>query len=165
MNVFRCRRLAVALLGVLALVPAPPARGQADDLLKLEASVEPRRLSRGEEGRVVLKLTVPEGILISPEPAFLIVFDPLPDIVFPKTFFTASDLGLEVIEDAAGTRLNLARPVVVPFSVGLEARRGSHILAGRIKFVARSLAEGWCLKSSAKFSAPFVTRATVRQKR
>ncbi len=164
MNVFRCRRLAAALLGVLALASAPPVESQGDDLLKLEASVEPRRLSRGEAGNVILKLTVPEGIIISPEPAFLITFEPLPDIVFPKTFFTASDLGLEVIEDGAGTRLNMARPVAVPFSVALEARRGGHILAGRIKFVARSKTEGWCLKSSAKFSAPFVTRSTVRKK-
>lgn len=165
MDIGRLKRLAGALLGVLALVPAPPARGQGEDLIKLEAAVEPRRLSRGEAARVVLKLTVPEGVFVSPEPAFLIVFDSLPDVVFPKTFFTASDLGLEVVEDAAGARLSLDRPIAVPFSVGPEARRGSHILAGRIKFVARSAADGWCLKSSAKFSAPFVTRAAVRPKR
>ena len=164
MNVYRCLRPAVALLGVLVLSCVPPLRCQGDNLLKLEASVEPRRLSRGEAGKVILKLTVPAGIIISPEPAFLITFEPLPDVVFPKTFFTASDLGLEVIEDGAGIRLNVARPVAVPFSVDLEARRGSHILAGRIKFVARSQAGGWCLKSSAKFSAPFVTRSTVRKK-
>jgi hypothetical protein len=164
MNVFRCRRLAGAFLGVLALACVPPAGGQGDDLLKLEATVEPRRLSRGEAGKVILKLTVPEGVIISPEPAFLITFEPLPDIVFPKTFFTASDLGLEVIEDGSGIRLNVARPVAVPSSVGLEARRGGHILAGRIKFVARSRTAGWCLKSSAKFSAPFVTRSTIRKK-
>lgn len=165
MNAFRFRRPVGALLCFLTLACVPSLRGQADDLLRLEASVEPRRLSRGAEGKVILRITVPKGVIISPEPAFLITFDPLPDVVFPKTFFTASDLGLEVIEDEGGTRLNAAPPVAVPFSVNPDARRGSHILAGRIKFVARNPAEGWCLKSSAKFSAPFVTLSTVAKKR
>lgn len=130
----------------------------ADDLLKIEASIRPKSLSRGEEGKVVLKVTTGPGITLSPHPSFTIEFAPCPELVFPKDFYTHSDLDMEVLEDSEETFLDTSRPVEIPFTVSLQARRGSHILKGKVKYFAFSKKEGWCLKDTAKFSVSFSTR-------
>ncbi len=131
----------------------------------MESSINPRQLSRGQEGKIILKLSIKEGIIISPLPDFIIEFTPQEDIVFPKNFFTASDLNLGVLEEGGESALDLSKPVEIPFTISLQAKRGSHILDGRIKYFARSREEDWCLKSSAKFSASFSTWSSVAKKK
>ncbi len=136
-----------------------------EDFLGVEASVVPRRLSRGEEGDVVIKLSLKEGVLISPYPDFIIEFEPCPALVFPKNFFTASDLEIEVLEKDGEKCLDFKNPVKIPFTVSLEAKKGSSILEGRIKYFARSTKEGWCIKHTARFFVPFATRAGLAKKK
>jgi hypothetical protein len=142
----------------------PLLRAQ-EDFLKIEASVIPRRLSRGEEGVVLLKLSLREGISVSPHPDFIIEFKPCEELVFPKNFFTASDLGIEAQEADGEEYLDLRDPVKIPFTVSLEAKKGSHILEGRIKYFARSKGEGWCVRNTAKFYVAFSTRSAVVKKK
>ncbi len=130
-----------------------------EELLRIEASVHPRRLARGEEGRVILKLSLPEGVVISPHPDFVIEFKPLAEVIFPKPFFAASDLAIGVEEKDGEECLDLGNPVKIPFTVSPEARKGSYILEGRIKYYARSKSEGWLVKNTAKFFVAFSTRA------
>jgi hypothetical protein len=137
---------------------------QEEDLLKVDSSILPQRLSRGEEGKVILKISVKEAILISPHPSFTIEFNPTNELVFPKNFFTASDLGIEALEDKTGESLNLRKPIEIPFTVSLEAKRGSHILEGKVKYFASSPKEVWCLKNTTKFSVAFFTRLSVKKK-
>ena len=148
----------IVLLACLAFLS-----GQ-EDFLKVEASVVPRRLVRGEEGKVEVKLSVPGGVSISPYPDFIIEFKPCAELVFPKNFFTATDLEVEVIDDDGEKSLDFKEPLKIPFTVHPEAKTGSHILEGKIKYFARSRKEGWCVKSTAKFFVPFATRA-ARAKR
>jgi hypothetical protein len=137
---------------------------QEEDLLKVDSSILPQRLSRGEEGKVVLKISVKEAILISPHPSFIIEFNPTNELIFPKNFFTASDLGIETLEEKTGEYLNLQKPITIPFTVSSDATRGSHILEGKVKYFASSRKEGWCLKNTAKFSVTFFTRLSVKKK-
>jgi len=146
-------------LGILCLL------GAQEDFLKVEASIVPRRLSRGEEGTVILKLSLQEGIVVSPKPDFTIEFKPCPEIVFPKNFFTATDLGIETKEQDGEEVLDLQEAIRVPFTVSEGAEKGSHILEGRVKYFARSQDGEWCVKTSAKFFVPFFTRsASVKKK-
>jgi hypothetical protein len=151
--------------GLLALAAPPIALPQDENLLKIECSVAPKRLSRGEEGNALIKLVVREGVLISAQPAFIIDFIPVPEISFPKNFFTASDLDIDVIETPDGTFLDLTKPVAIPFTIATDAKPGGHILEGRIKYFARSPAEGWCYKTTSKFSVAFSTRSTLIRKK
>jgi hypothetical protein len=144
---------ALASAGLLIFFLVCP--GQENELLKVESAINPRKLIRGQEGKVTLKLSIKEGIRISPQPDFIIEFSPVENIIFPKNFFTASDLNIEILEEKGENFLNLTEAIEIPFSISLQARRGSHILEGRIKYFARSKKEGWCLKSNAKFSAAF----------
>ncbi|MBN2199461.1 MAG: hypothetical protein JW747_06370 [Candidatus Aminicenantes bacterium] len=150
----------IFVLGMAAACLAVRAglHAAADDLLKIEASVRPKSLSRGEEGNVVLRVTAGEGISLSPHPSFTIEFSPCPELVFPKKSYTHSDLDIEVLEDEEGKSLNMSDPVEIPFTVSLQAKRGSHILQGKVKYFAYSKKEGWCLKDTAKFSVSFSTR-------
>jgi len=133
--------------------------------LKVDASISPRYLSRGEEGKVVLRIALAEGITISPQPSFIIECEPSYELIFPKDFFTASDLEIEIIEESGEEFLNLEDPIEIPFTVSLDAKRGNHSFVGKIKYFAFSKQEGWCLKSTAKFSASFYTRSTrIRKK-
>jgi hypothetical protein len=136
-----------------------------EDCLKVNASIIPRYLSRGQEGKVVLNITLAEGITINPQPSFIIECDPSYELIFPKDFFTASDLEIEIIEETGEESLDLEEPIDIPFTVSLEAKRGNHSFSGRIKYFAFSEQEGWCLKSTAKFSASFYTRNTRIKKK
>jgi hypothetical protein len=153
------------LLSALAFVLlwAPPGDAQ-EELLRIEASAVPRRLSRGEEGHVVLKLGVEAGITVSPHPEFIVEFKPCEEIIFPKNFFTATDLGVATLEKDGQPYLSFDQPLRIPLTVSPKARRGSYILEGRIKYCALSTAEGWCVKNTAKFYVAYSTRATAAAK-
>ena len=125
----------------------------------------PRRLSRGDEGSVVLKLAVEKGITVSPHPEFIVEFKPSDELIFPKNFFTASDLGVITLEKDGEQYLSFDKPLKIPLTVSPKARSGSYILAGRIKYCARSAAEGWCVKNTAKFYVAYATRAAAVAKK
>lgn len=157
------KRSILPLIGIVIIAFFLSAR--EDDSLKVQASINPKRLYRSQEGKVSLKLSLKEGITISPQPSFVIEFDPSDELNFPKNFFTASDLEIETVEEDGEETLNLEMPIEIPFSVKLEARRGNHVLRGKVKYFARCRKEGWCLKSSTDFSVSFYTRQTAIQKK
>ncbi len=136
-----------------------------EDFLKIEASVIPRKLSRGEEGVIFLKLGLQEGITVSPHPDFIIELKPSEGLVFPKNFYAASDLGIDAVEADGEEYLDLEEPIKIPFTVSPEAKKGSHILEGRIKYFARSKKEGWCVRNTAKFFVSCFTRSSVVKKK
>jgi len=161
-KVVTLRKYGLLLVFSFLLVIASPA--VEENPLKIKASVEPQRLSRAQEGMIVLELTTDKGITISPQPSFIIEFDPCEELIFPKNFFTSSDLGIEVLEDNGLEYLNLKDPVEISFTVNEEAKRGSHTLQGKIKYFACSQ-NGWRLKICSKFSVSFYTRSSrVRKK-
>ncbi|MBN2409695.1 MAG: hypothetical protein JXE07_08155 [Candidatus Aminicenantes bacterium] len=136
-----------------------------EDFLKVEASIVPRRLSRGQEGEVILKLSFQEGTKISPKPDFTIEFEPCPGLVFPKNFYTATDLGIETEEREEEESLVFREPIRIRFTVSEDAEKGSHILEGRVRYYARSQKKEWCVKTAAKFFVPFFTRSTSVKKK
>lgn len=136
-----------------------------EDLLKVDVSIVPRRLRRGEEGKIVLKLSVKEGIRISSQPSFTIDLEPSDELIFPKNFFSASDLEIEIKEEEGKEYLDLKEPIEIPFSVSMDAKRGNHTIGGKIKYFACSQDEGWCLKYTAKFSSAFFTSSRIFQKK
>jgi len=144
---------------------SPAANGQSDELLKIECSIKPKRLARGEEGKVVLTLKIQDGAFLSAHPSFIIEFLPASEIVFPKNFFTASDLGIAVIEEGKESYLDLSKPIEIPFAISPDAIRGGHILEGRIKYFARSPGEEWCYKTTSRFSAAFATSSAIARKK
>lgn len=138
---------------------------EEDNILKIEASVSPKSLARGQEGKIVLKLTFQEGITVSSQPSFTIEISPCEELSFSKNIFTASDLGIEILEENGEEYLDLKEPFEIPFNVRLEAKRGNHRLEGKIKYFACSKEEGWCLKNTSKFSVAFYTRSTKVKKK
>ncbi len=133
----------------------------SEDLLKVNVSVSPRRLRRGEEGKVVLRFSVEEGGRVSPQPSFTIDLEPSDELIFPKNFFSASDLEIEIKEEDGKEYLDLKGPIEIPFSVNMDAKRGNHTIHGKVKYFACSQEEGWCLKAAAKFSSAFYTSSRV----
>lgn len=157
------RSVSVFLL-FLAVSFSPLLRAQ-EDFLKIEASVIPRKLSRGEEGIIFLKLGLQEGITVSPHPDFIIELKPSEGLAFPKNFYAASDLGIDAVEADGEEYLDLEEPIRIPFTVSPESKKGSHILEGRIKYFARSKKEGWCVRNTAKFYVTCYTRSSVVKKK
>lgn len=133
--------------------------------LQVKAWVKPIRLSRQQQGHVVLKFKIPENLRVKPLPNFIIEFEPSEGALFSKNFFTASDLSIEILEDNGQEYLNLSQPVEISFTVPLKASRGRHVIRGRIKYFAYSTSENWCLKTTAKFETYFYTRASVYRKK
>jgi hypothetical protein len=125
------------------------------ELLKMEASVAPKNLLSGKEGKIVFRFDVKEGLTISAQPFFIIELDPCEELVFSKSSFTESDLKIEILEENGDKSLNLKKPIEIPFSVRLKAKRGSHSLGGQIKYFALAKEQGWCLKSKEKFTVSY----------
>ncbi|MBN1223692.1 MAG: hypothetical protein JXB23_10605 [Candidatus Aminicenantes bacterium] len=138
---------------------------EAEEPLKIGASMSPRRLRRGQEGYVILKISLGKDIAISSQPFFTIELASSEELSFPKSFFSASDLEIEIIEEEGKEYLNLKEPIQIPFTVKMGAQRGNHSLQGKIKYFACSKEEAWCLKSTSKFSAGFYTSSRVYEKR
>jgi hypothetical protein len=131
------------------------AWAEEGESLKIEASVTPKNLLTGREGKIVLKLSVQEGITISAQPFFVIDLDPCEELAFSKSSFTESDLKIEILEESGRESLNLEKPIEIPFLVRLKAKRGSHSLEGNIKYFACAKEQGWCLKGKTKFTASY----------
>jgi len=153
------------LFYVLLLVLVVVLLAEDIPLLKVRAAIVPQRLARGQEGNVTLKFSIEEGMTISPQPYFRIELYPSEELVFPKDFFTASDLEMEIIEENGYDFLSLQESVSIPFMVRLEAKRGNHILRGRVKFFAFSREGGWCLKDKTEFSTTFYTSNRIYPRR
>ncbi len=134
------------------------AFAKEEDLLRIEVSSSPKRLSGGQKGKIVLKLTLEEGIFISPEPSFIIEFSPCEELIIPKSLSTESDLEIDILEENGEDHLDLREAIEIPFTVRLMAKKGKHLLEGKIKYFACSKEEGWCLKNTSKFSAVFYVR-------
>ena len=134
------------------------AFAEKEDLLRIEASLGPKRLSRGQKGKVVLKLTLEEGIFVSPEPSFIIEFSLCEELIIPKNLSNESDLETDILKENGEDHLDLREAIEIPFTVRLMAKRGKHLLEGKIKYFACSKEEGWCLKNTSKFSAVFYIR-------
>ena len=134
------------------------AVAEEKDLLKIEASSSPKRLSRGQKGKIVIKLTVEEGIFISPEPSFIIEFTPCEELIIPKSLSTDSGLDIDILEENGEDHLDLREAIEIPFTVRLMAKQGNRLLEGKIKYFACSKEEGWCIKYTSKFSVAFYIR-------
>jgi len=131
---------------------------QEEDLIKIDATINPARLSKGDEGKVILKFRVKEGITINPQPSLTIELSPSEELVFSKNFFTASDLEIEIIEEEGKEYLVLNKQIEISFTVSDEAVKGMHSLEGKVKYFAYSKTDNWCLKTTSLFSASFYTR-------
>jgi len=131
------------------------AFAEEEDLLRIEASSSPEKLSRGQKGKIVLKLILEEGIFISPQPSFIIEFSPCEELIIHKSLSTESDLKIDILEENGEDYLDLKEAIEIPFTVRLMAKQGRHLLEGKIKYFACSKEEGWCLKNTSKFSVVF----------
>jgi len=157
----RTRTAALLSLGLGLFLMSGAFLFSQQDLIRVEASISPLRIPRTGEGKIVLKISVKQGITINSLPSFIIEFNSGEEIAFPKNFFTASDLNIEVVEENGKERLNLKKPVEIRFTVNPKATRGVYVLEGKIKYFATSLKEGWCLKSATKFSARVLISARI----
>ena len=137
-------------------------QAQQEELIDIEASISPQRLSKGQAGKIVLKFTIKKGITINPQPSFTVELSPSDDLVFSKNFFTASDLEIEILKEDGKEYLDLTKQIEIPFSVSEEAVRGLHTLEGKVKYFAYSGEEKWCLKTTTQFSTSFYTRDNNR---
>ena len=106
----------------------------------------------------VLIFTPQEGIQINSQPSFTVEFGSSEELVFPKNFFSATDLEIAILEQDGMTSLNLEEPIEIPFTVGPEVARGNYTLEGKVKFFAFSRKDGAIVKTSVKFEASFYTR-------
>lgn len=149
------------LTGSLFSVASAPE----DDVLRVEASVVPKTLSRSQEGKIVLRFHLQGKLTISPQPFFIVELNPRDELVLSKNIFTADDLKIETVVGDGEESLNIKEPVEIPFIVRLEAASGAHRLEGKVKYFACSKEEGWCLKSASKFSASFSTRRSIFKKK
>ena len=147
------------LVGLIIILCCPfLSLPQEDELLKMEVSIEPQRLLKGQEGKLLIELDFKEGITINPQPSFTIELIPNDVLVFPKNFFTASDLSIEIVKENGEEHLDLTEPLEILFTVGLEAEKGNHELEGKVKYFARSEKEDWCLKKTSRFKVSFYVR-------
>jgi hypothetical protein len=151
------RRYAFLFLLVFSLSILPFA--EEEDFLKIEASLSPESLSGGGKGKVILKIKVDEGVRVNPNPSFSIEFAPCEALVFGKKVYTPADLGIEISEEMGEEYLKLDEPFEISFEVNSDVKKGEYLLEGKVSYFICSKEEGWCLKSSSRFSVSFKIEA------
>lgn len=138
--------------------PGLSEQEEETDFVSASARIEPPRLAKGQEGAVVLRLALKPDIYLSHQPSFTIELISSDVLVFPKNFFTASDLGINVVAEEGREYLDVTDPIEISFTVNSEAERGYYTFNGKIKYFACSKSEGWMLKKTADFAADFIVR-------
>ncbi len=155
------KKTAIFFFLVFCLTLSPFA--EDDDTLKIKASVDPESLSKGQGGKVILKLILAEGLSINPQPSFTVEFSPNVVVVFAKKKFTDADLKMKILEEMGEEHLSLKDPIEIPFTVNPDAEGGKQRLEGKIDYFVCSKEEGWCLKTNSKFSVSFSIKAPIAQ--
>lgn len=153
------KKPAVALLLLMGLVSG--SQGDRYNLLTVTASVQPKRLRRGQEGELRLRFRLLPGIIILSQPDFLIEITSSDALSFPKAFYSASDLEMTIIEEEGREYLDMSSGLGIPFTVKRAARSGNHVVRGRVKYFGCAREEGWTLKSKTRFSASFYTSSRL----
>jgi len=135
-----------------------------EDLLKIEAVVDPEIIAQGNEGTLKIKITPLNGIRISSHPEFMIKLDENDDLILPKVFFTGSELNFQTAQINGDIFLNLEKEIAIPFRVDERALIGRQQLNGEIIFTILS-PDNWYIKTFQKFAADFQTKKFFKRKK
>jgi hypothetical protein len=135
-----------------------------EDYLKIDTRVAPKNIFQGEEGILKIKITPKEGIKISSHPEFIIKLHDNSNLVFPKIFFTASELNYQTKQEDNVILLDLEKEIEIPFKVNDNSLIGRHKISGEIIFTA-IFKDNWSLKTYQKFITNFFSKKKYKRKK
>lgn len=135
-----------------------------EDYLKIDAQITPKYIFQGEEGILKIKITPKEGIKISSHPEFIIKLHDNGNLVFPKIFFTASELNYQTKQEDNVILLDLEKEIEIPFKVNDNSLIGRHKISGEIIFTA-IFKDNWSLKTYQKFITNFFSKKKYKRKK
>lgn len=135
-----------------------------EDYLKIETQVTPKNIFQGAEGTLKIKITPKEGIKISSHPEFIIKLHDNSNFVFPKIFFTASELNYQTKQEDNVILLDLEKEIEIPFKVNDNSLIGRHKISGEIIFTA-IFKDNWSLKTYQKFITNFFSKKQYKRKK
>jgi hypothetical protein len=134
-----------------------------EDLLKINANVEPRYVKQGEEGALKIKITPRNGIKISSHPEFLIRLDKNNNFSFSKLFFTASELDFQTRQENESVFLELEKEVNILFKVNEDSLIGKNTISGEVVYTA-VYKDNWSLKTYQRFNVDFFSQRNQKTK-
>jgi hypothetical protein len=131
-----------------------------EEYLKIDASVSPASIKQGEEGVLKIKIT-PRGDIkipsISSHLGFMIKFEDNANLSFPKVFFTASELDLQMKQEDDSVYLDFEKEIPITFKVSEGSLIGKHKISGEVVFTA-VFKDNWSVKTYQKFNADFSSK-------
>jgi hypothetical protein len=131
-----------------------------DEYLKIDTSVTPTSISQGEEGVLKIKITPRSDIKIpsiSSHLGFMIKFEDNANLSFPKVFFTASELDLQMKQENDSVYLEFEKEIPITFKVAEDSLLGKHKISGEVIFTA-VFKDNWSVKTYQKFNADFYSK-------
>jgi len=135
-----------------------------EDYLKIDIQVTPKYIFQGEEGTLKIKITPKEGIKISSHPEFIIKLHDNSNFIFPKVFFTASELSFQTKQEDNVILLDLEKEIEIPFKVNDNSLIGRHKISGEVIFTA-IFKDNWSLKTYQKFITNFFSKKQYKRKK
>lgn len=147
------RRIVIFIIVILNIFIYTNQSSQ-EDYLKIVTNVTPERVQQGEEGILKIKITPKDHIRISSHPEFIIKLDQTNTLIFPKIFFTSSELDFQTKQEQETVYLELNKEVEIPFKLSETSLIGKHTINGEIIFTA-VFKDNWSLKTYQKFTAGF----------
>lgn len=135
-----------------------------EDYLKIDITVNPSLIGRGEQGILKLKITPRSDLKISSIPGFMIKFDDNQNLSFPKVFYTASELDLESKQEKDTVYYEFGKEIPLPFKVSNNSLLGKQKISGEIIFTA-IFKDNWSLKTYQKFYADFISKKDNKVKK
>lgn len=138
-----------------------------DEYLKIDTSVSPSSISRGEEGVLKIKITPRSDIKIpsiSSHLGFMIKFEDDANLSFPKVFYTASELDLQMKQENDSVYLDFEKEIPITFKVTEDSLAGKHQINGEVIFTA-VFKDNWSVKTHQKFNADFSSKGNRKTRK
>lgn len=145
---------------ILFLSIAPPVTSQ-DAFLDIIVQVSPSGIRQGQEGVLKIKIMPRGSLRISANPEFMIKFDANNNLVYPKFFFTGSELNFKTVQEKDGIYLDFDREIEISFKVSDSALLGRQVISGEIVYTAL-FQDNWSIKTFQKFSTNFTSLRNTR---
>jgi len=145
----------IVILFLLAVFFLPSVANQ-DAYLDVFAQVSPSVIRQGQEGVLKIKIIPRASLRISANPELMIRFDNNSNLVYPKQFFTGSELNFKTVQEQDGIYLDFDREIEITFKVSEAALLGRQVISGEIVYTAL-FQDNWSIKTYQRFSTNFTS--------
>ncbi len=123
-------------------------KAENNENINILISFSTNRLKRGEPNKLIIKFKLNSGYYLNYYPLLSIQLKEYPGLNFSKDSFKMNEIDVELLNIGKKKYVNTNRPIVIPFEVLKDFKRG--------KYVLKIVFEGFITNINEKYAIKFV---------